>query len=215
MHSGKLPQIEKEKFLEVVRQAIQAGRHADYLRRVLENFSWYEKMFQGVFASDGAPEAIYLFRITYENKPNVWRDIEIRGDQHFEHLAKKIVSTMGWRYDHLHGFTFPGMEKEAKGDIDIEGRTELSFFHPDWEDEPFPTYKSNRIRIHQVDYRKFPRLEFIFDYGDEHAFVIDYKGQRAPGKADQGTKSPKLVDQRGVAPEQYPSIEEGSNADEA
>lgn len=199
----KLPQIFEGDFHEAIGAAMKAGRHVEYLTRVLENFEWYRKTFAGVFVADGMPAAIYAFRVTYRNKPNVWRTIEIEGKQTFEHLAKKIVNAMGWRYDHMHGFTIPGFVKPAKDDIPFDPTTTLTFFERHWEDDPFPVFKSNQIQIHQLDHQKYPKLDFIFDYGDGHEFTIEYQGRRDKNERDANEKFPLLVDQRGVAPAQY------------
>jgi hypothetical protein len=107
----------------------------------------------------------------------------------------------------MHGFTFPGIEKKPSGTIKYEPTTRLEFFAPGWEDDPFPTYKSNQIKICQIDYQKHPVLDFIFDFGDCHEFRIFYKGERTTRPMEKKTKFPVIIDQRGVAPEQYPPCE--------
>ena len=206
MKRNDLPQISVGNFFEGIEIARKLNRHVDYLDRLLENFSWYNQTFQNVFTLDGEPNDLYLFRITYLMQSNVWRDVEIEGRQTFEHLAKKIVSSMGWKYDHMHGFTVPGLVKEAKEDIDFDLTTTLSFFQRHWEDDPFPVFKSHQIKIHQLDYKNHPMLEFTFDYGDGHRFKVVFNHQRTKTKIDFYEKFPQVVDQRGVAPKQYPII---------
>lgn len=150
------PKIKEGDFREVISSAIAEDRHVDYLRTVLENYEWYKKEFANVFTDNGEPSAVYIFRAVYEEKPNLWREIEILGSQSFEKLAKTIVAGMKWYYDHMHGFSIPGIEKKPSGKIKYESITRLEFFAPHWEDDPFPTHKSSEIKICQIDYSKHP-----------------------------------------------------------
>lgn len=201
---NELPQINEGDFYEAIGEARKAGRHVDFLDCALENYEWYKKAFSDMFTAEADPSAIYLFRAIYLNKPNVWREIEMAGKQTFEHLAKEIVKSMGWRYDHMHSFTIPGHVKRAKGNTPFGFNIDLSFFERHWEDDPFPVFKSSEIRIHQLDYGKCPRLDFIFDFGDGHQFTVEYRGKHEKGAQDTARKKyPALVDQHGVAPAQY------------
>lgn len=47
-------------------------------------------------------------------------------------------------------------------------------------------------------------LRFTFDYGDGHQFDVIFKGTRKLSKKEKPGQFPRLVDQRGVAPEQHP-----------
>lgn len=200
---GTVPMIEDEDdFKESINIAIDRGDHVEYLRRVLENYEWYKREFAKVFL-DGDPNAIYRFRVTYDLKKGVWREIEIRGGQTFEELARAIVSAMGWDYDHMHGFTIPGIVKKPSAGVQFEGPTRIEFFAPHWEDDPFPTYKSDQIRICQIDHANHPVIDFIFDFGDGHEFTLAYQGIRSAEAGDKKTKFPVIVDQKGIAPKQY------------
>ena len=201
MHNP-FPIIDEDDFIESVNSAIERGDYVEYLRRVLENYAWYKSEFARVFA-DGDPDAIYRLRAVYNLKKGVWREIEMRGKQTFEELAMAIVSAMGWDYDHMHGFTIPGVVKEPAEGMRFEGATRIEFFESHWEDDPFPTYKSNQIMIHQIDYKKYPTIDFIFDFGDGHEFKIKYQGIRDRNGEDKISTFPKIVDQRGTAPKQY------------
>ncbi len=48
----------------------------------------------------------------------------------------------------------------------------------------------------------------MFDYGDGHGFSIEFKGPRILDKDEKGVEFPRIIDQRGVAPDQYPQNEE-------
>lgn len=51
------------------------------------------------------------------------------------------------------------------------------------------------------------KLGFIFDFGDGHEFRIEFKGVRPLISKEHREDFPKLIDQRGVGPEQYPRYE--------
>lgn len=66
---------------------------------------------------------------------------------------------------------------------------------------------TNQIHIADIDYAKHPKLKFTFDFGDGHEFDVELKSRRDFEKTDQGVRFPHAVDQRGIAPEQYPSVD--------
>lgn len=100
----------------------------------------------------------------------------------------------------MHGFEIPGQKRLP--DPFFTGSSN-AFFAPGWEDDPHPTYKTDEICIQDIDYNKIPKLDFIFDFGDEHRFDIEFKGSREPKKKERIDDFPKVVDQRGIGPEQY------------
>src|SRR3989338_11255691 len=104
----QFPEIDVGDFFEEIDNAISEKRHVEYLMRVKENFAWYRDTFKTVFSVDGDPTKVFLFRIDYLLKPNVWREIEIEGRHTFDQLARATIKSMGGRNDHMHGFTIPG-----------------------------------------------------------------------------------------------------------
>lgn len=174
---------------------------------MLAEYEWYKAEFSKVFSTGQLRDSIYTFRVVYKLKKGVSRDIEILGDQYFEKLARAIVKSMGWRYDHMHGFTVLGPKRKPYDPLMVQ-KSQLEFFAPHWEDDPYPTYKSNEIKISQIDYTKFSKLEFIFDFGDGHRFDIKFVKQREITLRDGKKVFPHLIDQRGIGPEQYPDVED-------
>ncbi|MCU0652961.1 MAG: plasmid pRiA4b ORF-3 family protein [Candidatus Pacebacteria bacterium] len=200
----KLPQIEEGDFRKHINAAFRAKRHVDYLKLVLENYEWYEREFSKVFSTANKSAAVYEFLVVYLDKKGLRRNIEMLGSHTFERFAKTIVKSMGWRYDHMHGFTLPGISKPRSGKFEFESATELEFFAPGWEDDPFPTYKSSQIKICHIDYAKHPRLDFIFDFGECHEFEITFKGVRDYCGPDEKVKFPYVSHYNGIPPVQYP-----------
>lgn len=202
MSKRKLPQIQNSNFQEVINRAIKQKRHEEYLKKVLEDYKKYQQVFLDAFTDKNPLGAVYIFRATYLHKSPVWRDIAILGKHTFCDLADTIVEWMGWANDHMHGFSMKKVFGETQ-----HGYTSFSIYAPGWEDDPHPTYKTNEVRVADVDYKKHPKWGFVFDFGDGHEFDIELK------KIDEGVKVkdfgeplPTCIDQRGVAPIQYPGL---------
>lgn len=201
-----LLKIDEGDFLSSINKTIAEGRHVDYLQSVLKDYEWYKEEFDRVFTDKQPVDVVYVFRATYLLKQQVWREFEMSGRNTFNDFAEAIIVSMGWDNDHMHGFSVAG--RERKSFVGDGHREEAEFFAPGWEDDPFPTYKSDQIRICQIDYQIAPKLDFIFDYGDGHRFTIVFKGTRAMSKKEGRNEFLRLIDQRGVGPKQYPPVEE-------
>jgi len=199
------PQIDEGDFYKFINQSISENNHANYLKEVIKKYEEYKKEFNKVFTNKALDGSIYQFRITYLLKKLVWRDIEILDSQTFLDLAEIIIYSMGWDNDHMHGFDIP--ESKRKSDPFFTGSSN-SFFAPGWEDDPHPTFKTDEICISNIDYKKIPKLYFIFDYGDGHRFSIEFKKINKLNKKEKTSNFPRIIDQRGVGPEQYPCWEE-------
>ena len=199
----KIPKIIEGDFRTVINDAIKKGRHVDYLKNALKEYDEYKRVFKESLTDKNPPDQIYLFRVTYLSKKLIWRDVAILGSQTFEDLAEAIIDSMDWDNDHMHGFSFP--EKHKRGYFYY---TPFTFFADGWEDDPYPTYKSNQILICNINYDIYPKLRFEFDFGDSHMFEVQFKGMRELQKGETIKSLPRILDQRGVAPEQYPPLEE-------
>lgn len=204
MSKRKLPQIQKSNFYEVINQSIKEGRHVDQLKEMLEDYKKYQQVFSEAFTDSNSLEAVYIFRAKYISDKTVWRDIAILGKQTFCDLAEAIICWMEWNNDHMHGFSI----KKALGK-NQNPYSQFSMYSPGWEDDPHPTYKTNEVKIADIDYKKNPQLYFVFDFGDGHEFNIELK------KIDENIKIkdfeeplPTCIDQRGVAPIQYPNYQD-------
>ncbi len=198
------PKIKEGDFYKSINGTIKEGRHVDYLKEVIKKYEEYKSEFEKSFTDKNLEDDVYKFRAEYLLKKPVWREIELLGKQTFLDLAITIIESMGWEDDHMHGFEFPGHDKP---DPLLTGSS-IEFFAPGWDDDPHPTFKTDDIKIRDVDYVKHPKLNFIFDYGDGHMFNIIFKGARNIKRKEKVSGFPRVIDQRGVAPEQYPNYEE-------
>ena len=200
-----LPVIEESGFTESIESAITQEKHSEHLQHILEQYDEYKRIFRNVLIPllAGDCKKIFTFRVNYLLKKRVWREFELHGCETLEEFADAIVDSMGWAKDHLHGFFIP----EGRGSMKYYAYTENGIYAPGMEDDPSPTFKSDQVRIGNIDYEKYPKIGFVFDFGDGHRFDILWKGTRIGAKEQDGSM-PKLIDQRGVGPEQYPDIEE-------
>lgn len=200
MAKRKLPVIDEGDFREGIDQALQKERHVDYLQQVLQEYSEYQRVFSENFTDTNPLKAAYYFRVKFIYDRPIWRDIVLWGNQTFYDLAYTIIEWMEWENDHMHGFSL----KKVNGEVQHRF-SRFSMYAPEWEDDPHPTFKTNEVRIADIDYVKQPKLGFVFDFGDGHEFDIELK--RIDEKARAGDFDellPTCVDQRGVAPLQYP-----------
>lgn len=196
----KLPQIQEGDFQKVINEAMKANRHKDYLMKVLFDYDQYQQVFKDAFTDKNPLKAVYIFRVIHQNKKPVWREIAIWGNQTFCDLAETIIEWMNWDNDHMHGYSMKHVNNKPQLRY-----TPFSMYAPGWEDDPHPTFKTDQIRIRDINYQKHPRWGFIFDFGDGHEFDIKLKkiNDKAT-KRDFDEHLPTCIDQRGVAPIQYP-----------
>jgi len=198
-----MPIIKEGDFYKHIDSAIAERRHVSYLKEVKKKYEEYKKVFADNFTDKNSKESVYEFRVTYLVKKLVWRDIEILGKQKFYDLADEIIASMNWENDHMHGFD---LKYPKKSDSMMTGSS-ISIFAPGWEDDPHPTFKTDEVMIADLDYIKQPKLRFIFDYGDGHEFDVEFKKTRVLNKGEKMADFPCIIDQRGVAPGQYPKWE--------
>src|SRR3989338_777919 len=197
-----IPPIQGEKsFYKTINQAIAEKRHVEALKGIIKEYEDYKKYMSGVFEKkEPFYQDVFKFRVDYLWKKPVWREFEIEGSQTFGDLAKGIIESMGWDNDHLHAFYFPEIRN---GKVFRHSYSPYSIGSRGFDNDQYPTYHTNMVRIAELDYVAYPRLNFVFDFGDSHEFSFKYIGRRASKRVDEMDYLPKVIDQRGVGPEQY------------
>ena len=214
MKEYPIPKIDEGNFIKCINNAISEKRHVDYLRNVLKEYAKYKSFFEKVaFANYNPRGYVYQFKMTYKGDRKVWRYIEMKGNQNLEELADCIIDSMYWANDHMHRFAWP--DEELNSYKFAASRYVVYYNAEGWEDDPHPTLKTNQIRIDDVDYEKFPKLYFEFDFGDSHEFDIEFKNIRGPKVRELKASFPRIIKENGEPPEQYPDYdEEGEYFDE-
>lgn len=194
-------------FLKGVREAIKAGRHTDYLRRMLEEYEAYKSFFLDAFAerdTDASFSTVFKFRVEYRLKHPIWREFEVVGNQSFEEFSEAIIESMDFANDHLHAFFFP----EKRGKKTVYAYSSFVLNSQYLEDDPYPTYKTNQVSVSDIDYAKYSKLVFIFDFGESHEFTVVFQGTRPIRNIDDLALFPRITDLRGIGPEQYPDYDD-------
>lgn len=190
------PKIDDKNFEKQTQQEITKKNHVSFMKMILKEHKDYVAFMTDAFLSE-THNGIFTIRATYRRKKGLWREIEILGLQSLEDLALMIVESMDWAHDHCHGFWLPDKRHcRMYGDYGI--------FDEGIEDDPHPKFKTHNVSISHIDWKRFPVLGFVFDFGDGHEFDITCKGIREVLPSEKHRQLPRLVDQRGVAPEQYP-----------
>lgn len=199
------PEIYGEKdFYTSIHKAMETSAHKDALTDIIKEFEEYKEYMQNNLVTSTTPSGqISQFRFIYQLKENVWKDIEICGDQTLEELAEYIIGSMGWDNDHLHAFFFP--EKEKGEDRYWYNLHEIGSEGAD--NDQYPILHTAEVLVSSIDYKKHPHIGFVFDFGDDHRFMMEYMGTRESSPADKKLSFPGITDQCGVGPEQYPNYE--------
>jgi hypothetical protein len=195
--------VGEEDFYDSINEAIKTTRHKGSLLMIIKEFEKYKEFMLENIAPAAAPvEKIFTFKFTYQLMPKVWKEVEIYGDQTLETLAGFIIEEMNWWNDHAHAYFFG--EKHGKV-IFSHWYTLFEIGSSGLEHDQYPIIHTDEVLVSSIDYEKQPKLGFVFDFGDDHRFLMEYKGSRLPVKQDDWNAFPRLTDQRGVAPEQYPN----------
>ena len=194
--------IGEKDFYDSIRKAIKTSEHKEALYDIIKEFETYRDFMSESLVSAPLPsQEVFQFRFNYQLKKNVWKDIEVRGDQTLAVLAEFLIDKMGWDNDHLDAFFFP---EKKEGGI-WEWYTTYEIGSDGVDNGQHPILHTEEVLVASVDYRKHPKIGFAFDFGDDHRFLMEYKGTRVADMKDTRKDFPKVVDERGIPPEQYPN----------
>ena len=84
-------------------------------------------------------------------------------------------------------------------------RTETSHKHIRYDYENELLYTQTLEELYPLE--KKNKLFYLFDYGDSWTFRIT-KSRKKPQEPIQGIEYPRLIEEEGIKPEQYPSWDE-------
>ena len=125
----------------------------------------------------------------------IWRELELTGDQTLGDLGEAIPLAFGFDDPHLWSFFLSGKP--------WDDATEYAR-----SPSPDPAggrraRAADRLRIHDAPASK--EFLFLFDYGDEWHFGVRLVRTGAP---EPGVRYPRVVASHGQAPPQYPAVED-------
>lgn len=164
---------------------------------------------------------VYTFRVRIlggfyapENSREIWRDIEIAGNQTLTDLGHAIPLIFGFTDPHLWSFYLNGKAWDSSSEYTVmSGPEELEAL--DMFSGREPAKDANTTLIRDVPYPgKTGKQEFLylFDYGDEWHFGVKLRTTNAT--VEQGADYPRIVASQGEAPPQYPDLDDWDEEDE-
>ena len=141
----------------------------------------------------------YVFKIHIFRDEKIIREIEVLENSNLYKLAKAIVTAYNFSFDHAFGFFSDISEQWYKSEKKYE-------LFADMKDmEPTGAKSVKKTKIGNVWKNPGDKMLFLFDYGDTWLFVVELIEL---GKKKLSKKYPSIVKKIGLAPEQYPEIEE-------
>ncbi len=140
---------------------------------------------------------IATFRVTMEEKKGIVREFQIPSTISLYRLGETIIDSVGWDFDHAFGF-YNNLESYFDSTEMFELFTDMG--------DPEPRRNGviprgvKRTRISSVFKNSSDKMLFLFDYGDEHIFYVEFLGKT---EIEEGTVYPHMITRKGVAPRQY------------
>ena len=135
---------------------------------------------------------IYKFKVSLRDDPDIWRMIEIKGNQMLSSLHKGIFQAFDRYDDHAYSFFLKNVPYDKENEytspgVDPDGKTKLA----------------SRIRIDSVELYGDTKFLYLFDFGDEWWHNVELvsvilKNTRA--------NYPRIVEKHGKSPPQYPKL---------
>jgi hypothetical protein len=143
------------------------------------------------------PEArttVYRLHVALDWVKDVWRRIEIRGDQTLDDLHLAIQDAFGWDNDHMYAFFLSNKAWDPK---------------TEYQGNPLGEGNAGITAIYSLDLRARKQFLYIFDFGDDLRHRIKVEAVVKNG-AEAGVEYPRVIESHGAAPSQYP---EGDDED--
>lgn len=132
----------------------------------------------------------YSLRVSLTDSPEIWRVIQVRGDQTLEDLHDAICDAFDWDADHLWAFFMNNHFWDPKEEY---GPPEVGEGAGDATETVLDSLKLEHGQ----------EFCYIFDFGDEWRHTIEVADIES---ADDATY-PRISESHGDAPQQYPDME--------
>jgi Plasmid pRiA4b ORF-3-like protein len=124
----------------------------------------------------------------------VWRELELTGDQTLADLGEAIPLAFGFDDPHLWSFFLSGKPWDDA----------TEYARSPSPDDGRPARAADRLRIRDAPTDR--EFLFLFDYGDAWHFGV--RLVRTGAAPEPGVRYPQMVASRGQAPAQYPPVED-------
>jgi hypothetical protein len=139
-------------------------------------------------------DGLHVFKVSLGAK--IWRRIAIPAALTLDALSDAILRAFDFDDDHLYRFSYR----------DRFGKT-IHISHAAIEEPP----STGEVAVGEIPLRPGASMEYLFDFGDQWCF--DVKLERID-PSDARIRKPKLLEEHGKAPPQYPTLEEDEEEDE-
>jgi hypothetical protein len=150
-------------------------------------------------ATETGKRTLYRFQVKLQWMPEVWRRIEMTGDQTLHDLHNTIQNAFNWDDDHPYAFFLSGKP------WDDDTAYESPFIH---EGRSAAAY-----RLEHLPLKQGKQFLYIFDFGDDLRHEIKLEAV-LPNKLQPGARYPRVSEVHGEAPPQYPDEEEESEEED-
>lgn len=141
----------------------------------------------------------YILKTFLFRSPKIYHEIEVLENINLYKLAEAIVGAYNFNFDHCFGFFSRISESNY---FDSERKYEL-FTDLIEEGENLESTGAGSVKktkVKDVWQNIGDKMLFLFDYGDEWLFVVEFK---KVGEKDQKKKYPRILKKVGKAPKQY------------
>ena len=148
----------------------------------------------------------FIFKVKLGEDRRIWRMIEALEGQTLDDLHWAIQEAYGFDGDHLYSYFMSGKAWDTSG---------YEYYHPDAttrEEEkamreiaktrgrfPKPRRPATKVKLESLVLKPKQRFLYLFDYGDEWLFEVEFIGEGVSVKAHY----PRVVGSRGDSPQQY------------
>jgi len=145
---------------------------------------------------------VYHFRVMLDmgsekkDKGKVWREIEVLSSQSLSTLARIIVKSFGFYFDHCFGF-YDNFNNPYRSKEIYELFTDIG------EEPTEGAFGVEHVKVSKAFNKPGKKLRFLFDYGDDWQFAVELLGI----ELTDGGKYPRIVKVFGKAPVQYPNYD--------
>ena len=143
----------------------------------------------------------HIVRVTLQDEPTIYREIEVESRKTLSDLAEAIVYAFGFEFDHAFGF----YSKLTGRDV-LRSQPKYELFADMGEETTARSVRKTPVADAFPDVGH--TMLFMFDYGDDWRFIIEIIGL---GEKVAKTRYPKVLKKVGKAPEQYGAWDEGED----
>lgn len=149
--------------------------------------------------------SVYVFKVALAGAKSIWRRIALRSDQTLDDLHQAIFQAFDRFDEHLYSFYFP--KSKSRSRTALSDAVEYTHPYHAGGDDFFGKAAHDASEATLESLKLVPKQSFhyLFDFGDQWGHEITVEKTDEP--VENG-KYPRILDQRGESPPQYPEEED-------